>query len=229
MIDDLAFDPATGRIYASGDGKVADYEEKDRTHFNLLANVPTGPAARTALLVPSLSRYFVAVPGTKTSAPKILVYELPAVGKASPAAMAATAAATLPIQPLSAPAAQRLVLATMSAHPEVLRLGLHAIPPGETEYEIIGQGFPILIGKKSNAADLKVINTGETLLEREDDVQDCSVELALSDSSGRRIGLPYSAAPTDSDAIKLLNDIRREMEAQITSRESLFAPSPGAR
>jgi hypothetical protein len=65
-------------------------------------------------------------------------------------------------------------------------------------------------------------------------VQDYSVELALSDSSGRRIGLlvfglPYSAAPTDSDAIKLLNDIRREMEAQIPSRESLFAPSPGAR
>jgi hypothetical protein len=96
LIDDLAFDPATGRIYASGDGEVAVYEEKDRTHFNLLANVPTGPAARTALLVPSLSRYFVAVPGTKTSAPKILVYELPAVGKASPAAMAATAAATCP-------------------------------------------------------------------------------------------------------------------------------------
>jgi hypothetical protein len=127
--------------------------------------------------VPSLSRYFVAVSGTKSSPPKILVYEIPAVGKAAPAAMAVTAAVTLPIRPLSAPAAQRLVLASMSAHLEVLRLGLHTTPLGETEYEIIGQGFPFLIGKKSNAADLKVINTGETLLEREDDVQDYSVEL----------------------------------------------------
>lgn len=148
--------------------------------------------------------------------------------------MAAAAAETLPIRSLSAPSAQRVVLATMSVHPEVLRLGLHAIPPGETEYKIVGQGFPFLIGKKFNSVDLKVINTGETLVEREDHVQDYSVELALSDSSGKRIGLlvfglPYSAAPTDSDATKILNDIRKEMEAQIPSRESLFAPSPEAR
>jgi hypothetical protein len=48
-----------------------------------------------------------------------------------------------------------------------------------------------------------------------DDVRDYTVELALSDSSGIRIGLlvfgfPYSAAPKGSDAIKLLNDIRRK-------------------
>jgi hypothetical protein len=42
----------------------------------LLATVPTGPAAKTARLVPEIGRYFVAVPQHGTTNASILVYEV---------------------------------------------------------------------------------------------------------------------------------------------------------
>src|SRR5664279_4240110 len=78
--------------------------------------------------------------------------------------LAAGAIAALPAQsayvPVNAPYAQELVVATKNGHPELQKLGLHAIPPGQHDYAIVANAIPSKIGKKSSAPDLAVIASG---------------------------------------------------------------------
>ena len=75
-VDDLVFDPARERLYASCDADVSVYEQTSADNYKLLGKVPTGPLARTALLVPQLNRYFVAVPQHGSSNAEIQVFEV---------------------------------------------------------------------------------------------------------------------------------------------------------
>jgi DNA-binding beta-propeller fold protein YncE len=75
-VDDLTYDSASKRLYASCDGDVDVYEQTSPDQYKRLAQVPTGPLARTARLVPELSRYFVAVPQHGTDPAKILVFDV---------------------------------------------------------------------------------------------------------------------------------------------------------
>jgi DNA-binding beta-propeller fold protein YncE len=75
-VDDLVFDPASKRLYASCDGDVSVYQQNSADNYKLLGKVPTGPLARTALLVPQLNRYFVAVPQHGTASAEIMVFEV---------------------------------------------------------------------------------------------------------------------------------------------------------
>jgi len=75
-VDDLVYDAASKRLYASCDGDADVYQQSDPDSYKLLAKVSTGPLARTALLVPQLKRYFVAVPQHGTSTAEVLVFEV---------------------------------------------------------------------------------------------------------------------------------------------------------
>jgi len=75
-VDDAAFDPVHKRLYASCDGDVSVYEQGSPDNYKFLGKVPTGAMARTALLVPQLNRYFVAVPQHGTSNAEILVFQV---------------------------------------------------------------------------------------------------------------------------------------------------------
>jgi DNA-binding beta-propeller fold protein YncE len=75
-VDDLVYDAGSRRLYASADGNADVYEQSDPDHYKLLGRVPTGPMGRTALLVPALKRYFVAVPQHGTESAEILVFEV---------------------------------------------------------------------------------------------------------------------------------------------------------
>ena len=76
--------------------------------------------------------------------------------------LAAATTVAVPAQtvyvPVNAPYAQSLVIATKNAHPELQKLGLHAIPPGEQDYAIIANPIPSKIGKESSGSDLSVIS-----------------------------------------------------------------------
>jgi DNA-binding beta-propeller fold protein YncE len=76
--DDLMFDPASKRIYATsgGAGVVNVYKETDPDHYQSLGQVPSGPGGKTGLLVPQLSRLFVPVPGQGTAPSAVYVYQL---------------------------------------------------------------------------------------------------------------------------------------------------------
>jgi DNA-binding beta-propeller fold protein YncE len=75
-VDDAVFDVASKRLYASCDGDVSVYEQSSADTYKLLGKVPTGPFARTALLVPQLNRYYVAVPQHGATSAEILVFEI---------------------------------------------------------------------------------------------------------------------------------------------------------
>jgi DNA-binding beta-propeller fold protein YncE len=75
-VDDMVYDPASKRIYAACDGDADVYEQLDPDNYKLLGKVPTGPVGRTALLVPDLKKYFVAVPQHGTASAKVLVFEV---------------------------------------------------------------------------------------------------------------------------------------------------------
>ena len=75
-VDDITYDPASKRLYASCDGDVDVYEQTGPDQYKLLSRVPSGTLGRTALLVPELKRYFVAVPQHGTDPAKILAFEL---------------------------------------------------------------------------------------------------------------------------------------------------------
>ena len=75
-VDDLIYDPASRRLYASADGYVDLYEQADPDHYKPLGKVPTGPMGRTSLLVPALKRYFVAVPQHETESAEIQIFEV---------------------------------------------------------------------------------------------------------------------------------------------------------
>jgi DNA-binding beta-propeller fold protein YncE len=75
-VDDVAYDPASKRIYAACDGNVDVYQQAGPDQYRLLAQVPSGPLGRTARLVPELKRYFVAVPQHGTDPAKILVFDV---------------------------------------------------------------------------------------------------------------------------------------------------------
>jgi len=70
------FDSARKRLYASCDGDASVYERSSADSYKLLGKVPTGTLARTALLVPQLNRYFVAVPQHGNSSAEIQVFEV---------------------------------------------------------------------------------------------------------------------------------------------------------
>ena len=77
-VDDLMFDPASKRIYATsgGTGAVDVYKETDPDHYQSLGNIPSGPGAKTGLLVPQLARLFVAVPPRGTAPGEVYVYQV---------------------------------------------------------------------------------------------------------------------------------------------------------
>ena len=77
-VDDLMFDPASKRIYATsgGTGEVDVYQETDPDHYKSLGNIPSGPGAKTGLLVPQLARLFVAVPPKGTTPGEVYVHQV---------------------------------------------------------------------------------------------------------------------------------------------------------
>ncbi|HMA82387.1 MAG TPA: YncE family protein, partial [Candidatus Binatia bacterium] len=79
-IDDLWYDAAHQRIYASGGrgsevGFVYVYQQKDADHYELVAKVPTAASAGTSLWVPELNRLYVAAPASEKEDAGVLVFE----------------------------------------------------------------------------------------------------------------------------------------------------------
>jgi DNA-binding beta-propeller fold protein YncE len=76
-IDGLTFDPRTKRIYSEANtGAIDVFEEIDPDHYRSLGTTPIGSPAKPGLLVPELSRYFVAVPQHGNADAAILEYKV---------------------------------------------------------------------------------------------------------------------------------------------------------
>jgi YVTN family beta-propeller protein len=77
-VDDLMFDAATKRLYATcgGAASVDVYKETDPDHYQSLGKIPSGAGAKTGLWVPQLSRLFVPVPPQGAAPAAVYVYQV---------------------------------------------------------------------------------------------------------------------------------------------------------
>jgi DNA-binding beta-propeller fold protein YncE len=76
MVDDMAFDPASKRIYTPGTDFVDVFQQKDADHYEQIGHVPGSFRAKTAILVPQLNRYFLAVPAHAGNQAEVRVFEV---------------------------------------------------------------------------------------------------------------------------------------------------------
>jgi hypothetical protein len=88
--------------------------------------------------------------------------------------------------------AQELVNRTIAKYPDLLAVAMHVTPPKGSQNEIIASNFG-RIGKKADAEDMKVINTGETLAKVNKNGDRFEVELLLHDASLKPIGQATTA------------------------------------
>lgn len=157
------------------------------------------------------------------------------VALARQAASASVPAPSAPAQPrylkVSAPFAQHLLVATKAAHPEIKKIGLHTVPPGETESCIIANPIESKIGKVSSPNDLKVVTSGEPkIYPHAEEGGFFDLGLPMTDAQGRALGLmvleiPYRNAATQEQALAMGLRIRDEVAAKIPSKSALFGPA----
>jgi DNA-binding beta-propeller fold protein YncE len=76
MVDDMAFDPQSKRIYVACGGFTVVYQERDADHYEELGRVTTGFRAKTAFLAPQLKRLYVAAPRDKDKPAEVKIYEV---------------------------------------------------------------------------------------------------------------------------------------------------------
>jgi hypothetical protein len=129
-----------------------------------------------------------------------------------------------------APYAQALVMKVKAAHDDqIVKLGIHAVPPGETDNVIIANITPSKNGKKSSAGDLAKLATGKPVAVRVEKDKIFDLLIPMTDSKGRDLSggfvvmeVPYAKANSEEEAIKIGVAIRDDVQRQIPSKEALY-------
>ena len=76
MVDDIAYDPKSKRIYLTGSDFIDVFQQRDADHYELVGQVPTAFRAKTAILVPQLNRYYLAVPRHEDKSAEVRVFQV---------------------------------------------------------------------------------------------------------------------------------------------------------
>lgn len=76
MVDDIAFDGPSKRIYFAASQFIDVFKESDPDHYVQIGHIPTSFRAKTAILVPELKLYFLAVPHHEKQLAEVRVYKV---------------------------------------------------------------------------------------------------------------------------------------------------------
>ncbi len=76
LADDMVYDAGQKRIYVAGDSFINVFIQRDADHYDLIGKIPTRFRAKTAILVPELKRYYLAVPHHGNKSAEVRVYEV---------------------------------------------------------------------------------------------------------------------------------------------------------
>ncbi|WP_299427437.1 hypothetical protein [Sphingomonas bacterium] len=156
-----------------------------------------------------------------------------------------TGAQTAPAAPAknwTAPAAkiyaQKLSDETMKAHPELLSVTIHGVPPGMTDtYTMFAGSYPERIGNPDDPDDIDVSKKGITIVDpRWHRTKDTSpkfvVLMPMRDVKGNNIGLvvyafkvPVAGNQYERTLYTRALDLRDALAKKIPSYEALFAPA----
>ena len=134
--------------------------------------------------------------------------------------------------------AQQLSDETMKAHPDLLSVTIHGVPPGLTGvYTMFAGSYPDRIGNPDDPDDIDVIKKGITIVDpRWNRTNDTSpkfvVLMPMRDVKGDNIGLVVYAfkVPARSNKYERTHyskalDLRDALAKKIPSYEALFAPA----
>ncbi len=84
-----------------------------------------------------------------------------------------------------APFAQSLVMKVKAAHnDDLVKLGLHAVPPGESDNVIVANITPSKNGKKSSAVDMEKLANGKPVAVRLDKEKCFDLLIPITDAKG---------------------------------------------
>jgi DNA-binding beta-propeller fold protein YncE len=76
MVDDMAYDGQSKRIYFAGTEFLDVFRQNDADHYDRIGHVATAFRAKTGVLVPELKRYYLAVPHHEKHTAELRVYEV---------------------------------------------------------------------------------------------------------------------------------------------------------
>lgn len=76
MSDDLVYNAAQKRLYFAGSEFVDVFQQRDPDHYAQIGHISTAFRAKTAILVPQLNRYYVAVPQHEKQSAEVRVYDV---------------------------------------------------------------------------------------------------------------------------------------------------------
>jgi DNA-binding beta-propeller fold protein YncE len=74
--DDMVYDSGSKRIYIAGSEFIDVFQENDADHYAQIGHIPGAFRAKTALLVPELKRYYLAVPHHGAKEAEVRVYKV---------------------------------------------------------------------------------------------------------------------------------------------------------
>lgn len=129
-----------------------------------------------------------------------------------------------------APFAETLVNKVKANHgDDIVKLGIHAVPPGEKDNVIIANITPSKIGKKSSDGDMKNLATGHPVAKKLDKDKTYDLLLPLTDAKGRDLDggfvvmeVPFTKANSEEEAIKIGEAVRDDLQKQIPSKKALY-------
>jgi WD40 repeat protein len=76
MVDDMAYDAQRKRLYFAGTLFLDVFQQSDADHYEQIGHIPTSFRAKTAILVPELNRFYLAVPHHEKQTAEIRVYNV---------------------------------------------------------------------------------------------------------------------------------------------------------
>jgi DNA-binding beta-propeller fold protein YncE len=76
MTDDMVYNAAQKRLYFAGSDFIDVFQQKDPDHYEQIGHIPTAFRAKTAILVPELNRYYLAVPQHEKQSAELRVYDV---------------------------------------------------------------------------------------------------------------------------------------------------------
>jgi hypothetical protein len=133
--------------------------------------------------------------------------------------------------------AQQLVDETMVAHPELVSIAFHGVPPGQPDtYTMFAGPWPERIGNADDPDDIDISKKGITILNprwhRSDDtVRRFLVMLPLRDASDENIAIviayknPPGSRKSEKDFFLAALALRDTLQKKIKDRAALFAPA----
>jgi hypothetical protein len=134
--------------------------------------------------------------------------------------------------------AQKLADEIMAAHPELISVTFHGVPPGQTDtYTMFAGSFPDRIGNADDPDDIDISKKGITIVDPRwhrpnDTVKKFVMMLPLRDSSDENVGeivLAYKNPPdsgkSEKDFFLAATALRDGLKKKIHSYSALFEPA----